>query len=243
MVENRRYTPKRDALPEHLCQLLVKHGLSGAVLIQPSFLGSDNSYLLDTLSKYQTATSLTFKGVVVLDPDTLTDTETLQQMSELGVIGVRLNLIKQDNNFNYSRWNTLLSAVEDREWHIELHCDPASLESILPVLVRNHKKVVIDHLGLVEDTRTCVGLKTILNLPAERLWVKNSAPYRIDLSQLTLNRANHFQELIRIYSDYLGEDRLVWGSDWPFTQFENSASYEDMVKHRKQALQKAGSTH
>ena len=31
--------------------------------------------------------------------------------------------------------------------------------------------------------------------------------------------------LRRIYADHLGNDRLVWGSDWPFTQFEAQMTY------------------
>ena len=231
MAEDRRYTPARDALPERLCQHLGYHGLKGAVLIQPSFLGSDNSYLLDTLKANQVNTSLSLKGVVVLDPVSPPDQKTLDRMMQLGVIGVRLNLIKQEKMFDYNHWKPLLSAVEDRGWHIELHSEPAALDFILPVLVRNHKQVVIDHLGLVSDTLTCVGLKTILKLPAERLWVKNSAPYRIKLLP-TIKAEHHFNQLVHIFSDHLGVDRLVWGSDWPFTQFENSITYRDMVARR-----------
>ena len=231
MVEGRRYTPACDALPERLCQELGHHGLKGAVLIQPSFLGSDNSYLLNTLKANQVNTSLKFKGVVVLDPASPPDEKTLDRMMQLGVIGVRLNLFKQEKVFDYRHWKPLLSGVEDRGWHIELHSDPAALDAILPVLVRSHKRVVIDHLGLVSDTRTCVGLKTILRLPAERLWVKNSAPYRIKL-QPAIKAEHHFNKLVHIFSDHLGVDRLVWGSDWPFTQFENSITYRDMVARR-----------
>lgn len=232
MVEGRRYTPMCDALPERLCQLLEQHGLQGAVLIQPSFLGSDNSYLLNTLSTHQDHPAVKFKGVVVLDPVKPPCQKTLDKMTQLGVIGVRLNLINQEKTFDYSHWQPLLSAIDDEGWHIELHCEAAALESILPVLVRNHQRIVIDHLGLVSDIQTCGGLKTIVGLPAEKLWVKNSAPYRIAV-QPTVKTEKYFDELIRIYTDYLGAERLVWGSDWPFTQFEASVSYVEMAARRQ----------
>ena len=68
MISGRRYTPEYHAEPETLCQLLSINELKGALLIQPSFLGSDNSYLLQTLSRYAEHQALVFKGVVVLDP-------------------------------------------------------------------------------------------------------------------------------------------------------------------------------
>ena len=36
--------------------------------------------------------------------------------------------------------------------------------------------------------------------------------------------------LRHILADHLGPDRLIWGSDWPFTQFEHQMSYE--LAHR-----------
>lgn len=51
----RRYAPSYDAtLPAYLAQLDA-HGLSHGVLIQPSFLGVDNSYLLAALRQARSA--------------------------------------------------------------------------------------------------------------------------------------------------------------------------------------------
>jgi predicted TIM-barrel fold metal-dependent hydrolase len=45
----RRYAPSYDApLGDYLGQLLA-HGFSHGVLVQPSFLGTDNRYLLSAL--------------------------------------------------------------------------------------------------------------------------------------------------------------------------------------------------
>ena len=43
---DRTYTPKRAFPVEDLLRVLDSHDIDGAVIVQPSFLGSDNSYLL-----------------------------------------------------------------------------------------------------------------------------------------------------------------------------------------------------
>ena len=233
MTPQRRYTPKYNALPEQLGELLREHGLQGALLIQPSFLGTDNSYLLDTLSTYAQHETLSFKGVVVLDPTTIPDRQTLADMDDSGVIGIRLNLFGQASLFDYTIWKPLLTEAEVRGWHIELHCEASKLAHILPVLVRNHAKIVLDHLGLVTDIKNCTGLKTILDQPAERLWIKKSATYRLNFPGNELELKKHVSQLTRLYRDHIGEDRILWGSDWPFTQHEHIISYKEMVDFRK----------
>ena len=53
-----------------------------------------------------------------------------------------------------------------------------------------------------------------------RLWVKLSAGFRLE-SQAFANKM-----AAALLSD-LGPDRLVWGSDWPFANFESQMSYQD----------------
>ena len=51
MVAGRRYTPDYDASLDDYAALLVENHLGGGLLVQPSFLGSDNSFLLESLSR------------------------------------------------------------------------------------------------------------------------------------------------------------------------------------------------
>lgn len=39
-----RYLPDHDASPERYLNVLDRHGIGGAVLVQPSFLGADNTW-------------------------------------------------------------------------------------------------------------------------------------------------------------------------------------------------------
>ena len=51
LAATRRYTPGYDAMLAQYLTHLQNHGLSHGVLVQPSFLGTDNSYLLAALQQ------------------------------------------------------------------------------------------------------------------------------------------------------------------------------------------------
>ena len=57
------------------------------MLIQPSFLGTDNRFMLDALRRYPQR----LRGVAVVDAS-ISDTQ-LDELEEAGVVGIRLNLI------------------------------------------------------------------------------------------------------------------------------------------------------
>lgn len=225
MADGRRYTPDYDALPEEYCALLARFGLDGGLLVQPSFLGADNSYLLEVLDRYRGQDGVTLRGVAVLDPAVDVDLGVLREMGARGICGVRLNLVRRSEGFCYDDWAAVLAAVEKLGWHVELHLEGEHMPRILPDLTARHGKVVIDHFGLVPPERDCAGLACILAQPVERLWVKISGAYRVLRGEDRGSDVAAMAPLLLRYLDHFGPDRLVWGSDWPFTQFERQMSY------------------
>src|SRR5471032_2762979 len=85
----RRYAPDYDATLATYLQHLQDNCLSHGVLVQPSFLGTDNSYLLAALQQAPER----LRGVVVVERDIAFS--ELARMAALGVAGVRLNLMGQ----------------------------------------------------------------------------------------------------------------------------------------------------
>ena len=51
LAEGRRYAPDYDAPVEDYLRRLDENGLSHGVLVQPSFLGTDNGFMLDVHSR------------------------------------------------------------------------------------------------------------------------------------------------------------------------------------------------
>jgi len=219
----RRYAPTYDApLSAYLAQLDA-HGVSHGVLIQPSFLGVDNSYLLAALKQAPQR----LRGVAVIDPaapETL-----LTQMNAEGIVGIRLNLIgAADPQLKSPVWQAALARLHALGWHVELHVEARRLPALLQPLLEAQVNVVVDHFGRpdpalgVDDP----GFAALLAAGrSRRVWVKISGAYR--------NGANGRGEAIAQAAmprlkDALGLDRLVWGSDWPHTQFESQINYDKM---------------
>ncbi|WP_109513873.1 amidohydrolase family protein [Pseudomonas ovata] len=222
MVPGRRYSPHYDALVEDYLKHLDRHGLAYGVLIQPSFLGTDNHYLLAALRRYPQR----LRAVAVVEADV--SEAQLDELAEAGVVGIRLNLIgKALADYTGPAWTGLFERLARRGWQVEIQRGIDDVALIVPDILACGVDVVIDHFGLptggIEPEKP--NHKAFLGLLAhERVWLKLSAPYR---SQSNLEQAR--QVLAQVRESSGGIARLLWGSDWPNTQFEDQTDYERQV--------------
>ncbi|MBK5011034.1 amidohydrolase family protein [Pseudomonas sp. S60] len=225
MAQERRYAPDYDApLAEYLGQLLA-HGFSHGVLVQPSFLGTDNSYLLAALQ----AAPGQLRGVVMVEPNV--QRETLDAMARLGVRGVRLNLMGQAlPDFSTGAWRQLFQRIGEQGWHLELHRQVADIPALVRALQPYGLDLVIDHFGR-PDARQGLGqpgFAELLTLGGlGNVWVKVSGIYRLEGSpQQNLAFA---RQALGALEAHFGAERLMWGSDWPHTQHEAGVSFASVV--------------
>jgi predicted TIM-barrel fold metal-dependent hydrolase len=219
MSAERRYAPTYDATLADYLRVLDAYGISRGVLVQPSFLGTDNSYLVDGLR----VANGRLRGIAVVSPSI--SPEELKALDAAGVVGIRLNLVgRQIPSLDTEPWSGLLRMIADLGWQVEIQRAARDMGLILPALFNAGVSVVVDHFGLpdptvgVQDT----GLKNLTSGTNRRLWVKLSAPYRSGKDGAGENVARAAYPLLR---DAVGLDRMIWGSDWPHTQFETSESY------------------
>jgi predicted TIM-barrel fold metal-dependent hydrolase len=228
----RRYTPGYDATLEQYLEHLRNHSLSHGVLVQPSFLGSDNSYLLAALRQAPER----LRGVVVLERDASRD--MLNDMARLGVVGVRLNLMgKALPDFRDTAWQYFFGHIAELGWHVELHRRLEDLPGLLRQLMPFGMKLVIDHFGR-PDARLSVdqpGFREMLELGLSgQIWMKVSGIYRLEgTDQQNLKFA---RSALSVLEQSFGLRRLVWGSDWPHTQHEDSIGFGTVVE-QLQALE------
>src|SRR5690606_27385419 len=116
VTHNPRYLPDRDATLDEYLGHLDANGISHGVLVQPSFLGTDNGYMLAALRRAPQR----LRGVAVIDPDV--PEEDLWRMAEAGVVGIRLNLIGQPlPELGTHSWRRLFKTLNTLNWHIEIH--------------------------------------------------------------------------------------------------------------------------
>lgn len=226
LTSARRYSPDYDATLAMYRHQLHQHGLSHGVLVQPSFLGTDNRYLLDALQQGPDQ----LRGVVVVERDI--SRAALEEMDRLGVVGVRLNLMgKALPDFSEPQWRVFFGHIAALDWHVEVHRQVADMPALLAGLMPFGMKIVIDHLGR-PDARLGFdqpGFRQMLELGRSgQLWMKVSGIYRLEgNAQENLDFA---RAALPLLVDTFGQQRLVWGSDWPHTQHERSVSYGSVVE-------------
>jgi predicted TIM-barrel fold metal-dependent hydrolase len=175
-ADTRRYAPAYDAPLDLYLQQLDQNGMTHGVLVQPSFLGTDNSYLVESI---RTANGR-LRGIAVVDP-TISVNE-LSMLDKAGVVGIRLNLVgKRLPDLKTAEWTALLAGIRRLDWQVEVQRNAGDLAVLVPPLLDNGVQVVLDHFAL-PDPKLGVsdpGFAALLKLAASKtLWIKISGAYR-----------------------------------------------------------------
>ena len=199
-----RYVPDYAAPIEVWEAAVAPHGISHGVLVQPSFLGTDNSQLLQILADRPAQ----LRGVAVVAANFAVS--ELRRMDALGVCGVRLNLVGTDHRIG-EELHPLFDQLEALSWHLQIHTDHGRRAEVLRQLPES-LTVVVDHFGKPAAPAEVSGLVAGQH---DRLYVKLSAPYR-------LAAGCDAEDLATRWLDRVGPMRLVWGSDWPCTAHEQA---------------------
>ncbi|WP_255580725.1 amidohydrolase family protein [Caballeronia sp. dw_276] len=221
LAPQRRHAPDYDATLDAYAGHLLANGVSHAVLVQPSFLGTDNSFFIDVIKRYPRR----FRGVAVVDCS-FTDAE-LVSLDRSGVVGMRLNLIGLAiPDLRTPAWQRLFARINALGWHVEVHRQAADLHDVVRPLLEQGCTVVIDHFGRPDPHAGAddPGFKYLLSIGGTgRVWVKLSAAYRsaVDDSGVTVGTG-----LASALVDAYTPGRLVWGSDWPHTQHQQLTDYD-----------------
>jgi len=221
LVPGRRYTPDYDATLGQYLAHLHAHGLSHGVLVQPSFLGTDNSYLLAALRQAPQQ----LRGVVVLDRDV--SRAVMNDMARQGVVGVRLNLMGNIlPDVRDAAWKGFFDHIAQLGWHVELHRQLEDLPGLIRQLMPFGIQVVIDHFGR-PDARLGLDQPGFAQLMAlgqgGQVWMKVSGIYR--LSATAPQNLEFARASLALLERSFGPERLVWGSDWPHTQHEEHVGF------------------
>lgn len=213
LVADRSYTPPR-APEEAYLEMLARTGMSRGVLVQISVYGTDNRYLLEVLSRHPDR----LRGVAVVDPDV--EDDVLVRMHELGVRGVRLNVLF-GGGVGLEAMETLAARIAPLGWHLQLLLDTRALPELMPRVTRLPVPVVVDHLGhqpadLGPDHP---GFGALVALARDHGgWVKLSGAYRIDPGAPLYPDARALAERIL----EAAPERVVYGSDWPHVAVPSS---------------------
>jgi Predicted metal-dependent hydrolase of the TIM-barrel fold len=208
--------PPPDAPAERYLAMLDSVGMQRGVLVQPAPYGTDPSALLDALSRRKNS----LRGVAVASAEATQ--QDLQRLFEGGVRGLRFVEARTPSgdlfpgSVGFDTIPKLAPAMKAAGLHAQVWGPYDAYAHKLEPLVDLGIPVVIDHMASLSVDR---GLddpifQMILKLLREsKVWMK--------LSICRVSRqAPQYADLRPFHDAVLeaNEDRVVWGSDWPFVR-------------------------
>ncbi len=220
----RTYTPP-DSGFEDLVRLQDQLGLSRGVLVQASCHGTDNSAMIDTLTRGRGR----FAGVAMIDEKT--EAAELVTMHEAGVRAIRFNFVTHlGMSPDIDGVWALIDKVAPLGWHIDLHFDARDLPGHDSWLSRMPIPFIIDHMARIDAGAgpaqpAFIYLLKLLETN-EFAWVKISGAERI-----TRDPGPPYEDVVR-FARALVEaagDRVLWGTDWPHPNVRQMPDDGDLI--------------
>jgi predicted TIM-barrel fold metal-dependent hydrolase len=219
LIANAWHRPSRPAPIEGYLAELERNGIGRGVLAGASIYGDRNDYALAACEA-----NANLRATLIVKPDV--SLQALRDMGKRGAVGVRLQLMHYPMpDLDNADHRQLYRYIADLGWHIHVHDNAARLPYALPILERAGVPLVVDHFGRPDPVERLEseGFRTLLRLVGNgRTWVKLAAGYRLQDADLVAEAG----------AKLLAEtppDRVLWGSDWPFSGFEGRVSYGDSL--------------
>ena len=214
-VEKPHYTLPDGTLAQYR-SLMPRLGIQRFVIVQPSYYGTDNSCLLDTLVEVGDRA----RGVVMIEPD-MTDAE-LAGFHRRGVRAVRLDLFKRAHEplAGIKSYITQMAArVGPLGWHLQFYAPGRVVRDLIHFFGTLQIDFVIDHMGymLEEDGLRSEDFSALLDLlQGGHCYLKLSGAYRI----AKLRGYEYVEPVARAIVER-APDKAVWGSDWPHISYSD----------------------
>jgi len=214
-VEKPHYTLPDGTLAQYR-SLMPRLGIQRFVIVQPSYYGTDNSCLLDTLVEVGDRA----RGVVMIEPD-MTEAE-LAGFHRRGVRAVRLDLFKRAREplAAIKSYITQMAArVGPLGWHLQFYAPGHVVRDLIHFFATLQIDFVIDHMGymLEEDGLRSEDFSALLDLlQGGHCYLKLSGAYRI----AKLRGYEYVEPVARAIVER-APDKAVWGSDWPHISYSD----------------------
>jgi predicted TIM-barrel fold metal-dependent hydrolase len=212
---------------ECLLKLMDENNVIQSLVITPMTLGFDNSISLDVAHRYPDR----LLPIVRIDLSTPYFLETLQELCGEGARGLRINLhhLSSADFLLDSKYSKLWLYLESANIPLFIHCETSQLPVIKSISSQHQKmKIVIDHMGRVnsKDGITSTSFKNLLTLAEmPHIYIKvSSTNYFAEVA----GTHTDMSDFILIILEKFSADRLLWGSDWPFS--ENDGTYASSLE-------------
>jgi predicted TIM-barrel fold metal-dependent hydrolase len=210
--------PHEDVPIERALEVLDRHGVGRAVLVQPMFRGEDNSYVADAAAARPDRLS----AVCVVDPRSRGSEDRLEDWAlGRGCRGLRLRprIPEESAVFGDPSTFPLWECARRLGLVVNVLADTQHLATVGALAARfPDVAILLDHLAhpRVSEGVAGPGFQALLALARHpRVFVKLSGFHHFtDPSQPDAG----CWDLVRALYDRLGPARLVWGSDFPHVE-------------------------
>lgn len=213
---------------EDLLALMDAHGVHFAVISGLSISGFYNDYMIRALRRYRR-----LRGTAIVPPET--DLYALERMNADGIVGIRLQLARQEQlpDLRGDAYRMLFRRVRDLGWHVHVAIEGPCLRAVLEPLLETGVNIVVDHFGHPDpaDPLGCDGQRAMLEaVDRGHTWVKMSGGFRLPGTDAwRTDPDGDIDSIAQLVAGSLlgrvGPDRLLWGSDAPFVGYERRVTY------------------
>jgi predicted TIM-barrel fold metal-dependent hydrolase len=217
---------------EDLGAVLDQHGVHFGIVSGLSITGTYNDYMIRALRRHPR-----LRGTAIVQPGT--EFYTLERMHEDGVVGIRLQLARQERlaDFRSDDYRLLFRRVRDLGWHVHVAIEGPALPPVMEALLETGVDIVIDHFGHPDpvDPLACLGFGAMLRaVDTGRVWVKLSGGYRLPGTAAWRDDPDgDLETMAQLVAENImarvGTDRLLWGSDAPFVGYEQRVDYAGVL--------------
>jgi len=201
--------------PEELFKHSEPSGVDRVVLIQMSYYGFANGYMLDAMQRFPTV----FSGIAVIDPFAERPDREMQRLAALGVRGIRIRPGDRpiETWLDGDGYEHMWRAGAELRMAMCALIDPNALPPLSRMCARYpNTPVIIDHLCRIgaDGTIRPAEVDALIGMAAyPQVQVKVSAFYALGQKQPPYD---DLLPMIRRVRDAFGAERLMWASDCPF---------------------------
>jgi len=224
-------------------KLIKQHKVAAVIMVEASPRVSDNDWLLDHTEAYKDK-YIGLIGALEFDKETFKDDFT-RLCKNPRFLGLRIGTqyLDKPHNKNYLKGSVILNNLQqlsDAKKTLDVLIYKLQLEDVKFIAKKYpHLNIIINHVGGVQiDGRIPSkewqnSMKEAASFP--NVYCKISGLFQRSSVQPAPKNTGHYQKVLEIVYEQFGEDRIIFGSNWPCTLYsgdfgEHKAIVDDSFK-------------
>ncbi|GAA5222268.1 amidohydrolase family protein [Membranihabitans marinus] len=233
---------KKDHLPHDSLVNLVNNSFSSCIATAHISSEEENQYLLDLAHKNEI-----IAGVIAwIDLTSLTVGQKINAYNPLNVLGFRDSFLRHDSAHYPMSKEVIrgLVLISEYKYPFEVEASPKQFPAVVNLLyLRSRQTFVLNNMGYWPRSSQYLPawktmMKALSDLP--NVYVKLNGWYKFKL-ETDLNTAD-IEEMIGFVIEHFGIKRILYGSDWPYSNLDSSFKeqfkfvHDIVAQHSDEAL-------